>query len=327
MKIDLSNKKNLIILASLVGVAFAAALFFVVFGGGAKTSKESRELAKAREERGPLPAGADVPGLPDTPDAGGPAPAGPSGPGGPGGPGGPEMAAGGPAGSLAPGGPGMPPGGTAGPPAGMPGGPGEESPGEPKPAPTNPLEAEGDGATIPKGPPVEPYRSDPFVRTAQARAPQPAPVLPPLVVVQQPPQPMVIPATVNVIPTSIIARGAGEIRAEIQRRLSGVLWNGKVFAILESADKTQRDILQPGDSLGENLWVKSISRSQMVLVQDGGPRGRQEIVVDLKEARRGAAMGLGPGGMPGGPGGMPGMPGMPGPEGGAPGMPGMPGMP
>ncbi|HHX42127.1 MAG TPA: hypothetical protein GX715_19390 [Armatimonadetes bacterium] len=296
MKIDLSNKRNLIILASLAGVAFAAALFFVVFSGGPKTSEEARRAAEAREARGPLPAGAEVEGMPATPE-----------PGGPGAEGGAEMAPEGPEMAAAgPGDPGMAP---EGPSAGMPGGPDEGSAPEAKPAAPKPFEAEGDGGTIPKGPPVEPYRPDPFVTAAKVEAPRPAPVLPPLVVVRQPPQAMVIPATVNVIPTSIIARGSAAIRDEVQRRLSGVLWNGKVFAILESTDQAQRAIVQPGEQVGKDLWVKSISRSQMVLVREDGARGREEIVVDLKEAQRQPAMGLGPGGMPGmppGPGGFPG---------------------
>lgn len=296
MKIDLSNKRNLIILASLAGVAFAAALFFVVFSGGPKTSEEARRAAEAREARGPLPAGAEVEGMPATPE-----------PGGPGAEGGAEMAPEGPEMAAAgPGDPGMAP---EGPSAGMPGGPDEGSAPEAKPAAPKPFEAEGDGGTIPEGPPVEPYRPDPFVTAAKVEAPRPAPVLPPLVVVRQPPQAMVIPATVNVIPTSIIARGSAAIRDEVQRRLSGVLWNGKVFAILESTDQAQRAIVQPGEQVGKDLWVKSISRSQMVLVREDGARGREEIVVDLKEAQRQPAMGLGPGGMPGmppGPGGFPG---------------------
>jgi hypothetical protein len=296
VKIDLSNKRNLIILASLAGVAFAAALFFVVFSGGPKTSEEARRAAEAREARGPLPAGAEVEGMPATPE-----------PGGPGAEGGAEMAPEGPEMAAAgPGDPGMAP---EGPSAGMPGGPDEGSAPEAKPAAPKPFEAEGDGGTIPKGPPVEPYRPDPFVTAAKVEAPRPAPVLPPLVVVRQPPQAMVIPATVNVIPTSIIARGSAAIRDEVQRRLSGVLWNGKVFAILESTDQAQRAIVQPGEQVGKDLWVKSISRSQMVLVREAGARGREEIVVDLKEAQRQPAMGLGPGGMPGmppGPGGFPG---------------------
>jgi hypothetical protein len=296
VKIDLSNKRNLIILASLAGVAFAAALFFVVFSGGPKTSEEARRAAEAREARGPLPAGAEVEGMPATPE-----------PGGPGAEGGAEMAPEGPEMAAAgPGDPGMAP---EGPSAGMPGGPDEGSAPEAKPAAPKPFEAEGDGGTIPKGPPVEPYRPDPFVTAAKVEAPRPAPVLPPLVVVRQPPQAMVIPATVNVIPTSIIARGSAAIRDEVQRRLSGVLWNGKVFAILESTDQAQRAIVQPGEQVGKDLWVKSISRSQMVLVREDGARGREEIVVDLKEAQRQPAMGLGPGGMPGmppGPGGFPG---------------------
>jgi len=296
VKIDLSNKRNLIILASLAGVAFAAALFFVVFSGGPKTSEEARRAAEAREARGPLPAGAEVEGMPATPE-----------PGGPGAEGGAEMAPEGPEmAAVGPGDPGMAP---EGPSAGMPGGPDEGSAPEAKPAAPKPFEAEGDGGTIPKGPPVEPYRPDPFVTAAKVEAPRPAPVLPPLVVVRQPPQAMVIPATVNVIPTSIIARGSAAIRDEVQRRLSGVLWNGKVFAILESTDQAQRAIVQPGEQVGKDLWVKSISRSQMVLVREDGARGREEIVVDLKEAQRQPAMGLGPGGMPGmppGPGGFPG---------------------
>jgi len=288
VKIDLSNKRNLIILASLAGVAFAAALFFVVFSGGPKVSEEARRAEEAREARGPLPRGAEVEGMPATPDAGGPGPEGDAGAA----PEGPEMAAAGPA---------EPAGGPGEPPAGTPAGPDEGSAPEAQPAP-KPFEAEGDGGTIPKGPPVEPYRPDPFVTAAKLEAPRPTPVLPPLVVVRQPPQPMVVPATVNVIPTSIIARGSAAIRAEVQRRLSGVLWNGKVFAILESSDEAQRAIVQPGEQVGKDLWVKSISRSQMVLVREDGERGREEIVVDLKEAQRQPAMGLGPGGMPGMPG-------------------------
>ena len=260
MKIDLSNKRNLIILASLAGVAFAAALFFVVFSGGPKTSEEARRAAEAREARGPLPAGAEVEGMPATPE-----------PGGPGAEGGAEMAPEGPEmAAVGPGDPGMAP---EGPSAGMPGGPDEGSAPEAKPAAPKPFEAEGDGGTIPKGPPVEPYRPDPFVTAAKVEAPRPAPVLPPLVVVRQPPQAMVIPATVNVIPTSIIARGSAAIRDEVQRRLSGVLWNGKVFAILESTDQAQRAIVQPGEQVAGS-WVKSISRCRWCSSGGWGSRPR-----------------------------------------------------
>jgi hypothetical protein len=105
---------------------------------------------------------------------------------------------------------------------------------------------------------------------------------------------MVVPPTVNVIPTQV---GAERRAADLQRRISGVLWNGRVVAILETPNDPQQrtHIVRPGDRIPSlDFYVKSISRDQMVLIDESSP-DRPEIVVDLKKLPQGMAPGMVPG--------------------------------
>lgn len=186
----------------------------------------------------------------------------------------------------------------------------------------------GDGKTIVKGDPVEPYSTDPFITHAKPIALPPLTVLPPVIPVIEPPKPLMVQNPVNIIPP-----GGGPVEEattvgaqKISGRLSGVLWNGEVVAIMESTDTGQRRawIVKPGEVIslpGMNLVVQSLTREQMTLVpQDGG----KPIVIDLKPMpRTGGGTGMAPGASGSGSG-MPGAPGMPP---GAPGYPGYPGGP
>lgn len=165
--------------------------------------------------------------------------------------------------------------------------------------------ADGAATTFPKGEPVEPFRTDPFVPITNERPVPRLPVMPPVVIAIQPPDPMPIPATVNVIPASV---QPDKVAGEVRRRLSGVLWNGRVVAILESPDQQRADIVRPGDRIPDlNLFVKSITRDHMVVIDERvGPE--QEIVVDLRALPRAAAPQMGMGMAPGMEPGMPGMP-------------------
>lgn len=304
MKLDelTQNKKNLCIVIGAVAVLLIITVVFLVKGKG------SSETAQAPGMMGKGGAPGMGPGM-GPGMMGGPGMSGPPGMMGKGGPGmgGPGM--GGPGMGGAPGMMGGAPGMMGGPGAGA-AAPAASEPGEG--AALAPASGEGDGTSIPKGAPVEPYRADPFVPTRRPQvAALPRPVLPPIVVVNDAPQPLLVPPTVNVIPTSVVAKGSDEIAADIKRRMSGVLWNGRVYAILETAGKEKQEIVRPGDQIDENLWVRSISRDEMVLVRLDGTK-REEIAVSLKESDTARPAGLGPGmggpkaGMPG-PGMMPGM--------------------
>ncbi|HEX2998915.1 MAG TPA: hypothetical protein VHR86_01580 [Armatimonadota bacterium] len=285
MKIDVNqlankltqDKKNLAIVLSLVAVLVVAMLFLLVHGHSKKTASGpgGNMPAEAGNMAGGMPGGM---------------------------PGNEPMPGGSPAMGNSP---------APGAPAGMPGAPGEMAPSGAPGAPGAPgaapdagagasSEAANDGTTFPKGPPVEPFRADPFVTKAKRHAPFRQPVLAPLVVAIEPPKAMVVPPTVNVIPASVVSSSKA-IAQEVQRRLSGVLWNGSVAAILETPEDPQHKsvILRPGDYVGENLRVQSIKRDQMTLINEAARGRNRQIVVNLKPAAAGVAAGLAPG-YPGG---------------------------
>lgn len=188
--------------------------------------------------------------------------------------------------------------------------------------------AQSTASTAPTGPieklnPILPYRTDPFV---------------------QPPPPngqnQRLVAQVESLthedhrlaPMPVAGPGTGGDAAvdvpQPNRRLAGVMWNGKVSAILETGNET--DIVYPGMTLSRgnsHVRVDSIQPSY-VMLRTLDTKPARMIRVNLG-AGGNAGSGAGstmPSGMPGMPtmmpGGMPGMPGMPG---GMPGMPGMPG--
>lgn len=177
-----------------------------------------------------------------------------------GGGGGADMSAS--AGPGMPGGPPMPgqPGGP--PPSGaLPGGPppGGMPPGTPG-QPTAPTAAPASGPAGAVMPPMLPYRKDPFLPFAgmPSRKDVLAMVLPSLR------RPRIAPAPVVQLEATALA--AEVLPPQPFRRMSGVMWNGRVKAILETAGETR--IVQPGDDFtsgNSHVRVETITQDSIVL--------------------------------------------------------------
>lgn len=190
-----------------------------------------------------------------------------------------EMPAGEPG---APGVPGPPP------PGGMPGEmgargvPGEVAPGgEAKPAPTQVVKR-----------PMLPYRPDPFVVPRPPRPIRRKPTGPP-----PPPRFFTVPP---VVASRVIGPEVSEVTGP-PRRMAGVLWNDRVWAILESGEAQEAEsfIVKPGDIV-EGGRVQIITRDKLVLSGEG--KKPRDVYLRPMERKPPPTTGPGmPGGVPGGP--------------------------
>ena len=124
--------------------------------------------------------------------------------------------------------------------------------------------------------PTEPYRPDPF---ANIFPPPPPP--------RQPPPPPPLPAAIQVGIPPVFAQllpseGVREIAEREQGRMAGVLWNDRVYAIIET--DTAIAVVQPGDTV-DGRTVRSISPQEAILASKSG----EEVKVPLR-----GAMGMAP---------------------------------
>ncbi|UCH34217.1 MAG: hypothetical protein JSV65_17030 [Armatimonadota bacterium] len=146
----------------------------------------------------------------------------------------------------------------------------------------------------PAGPaaaPAEPYRVDPFAPLfpPPPKPPPPPPPPPPPAVVQ-----VGIPPVIAQLPPEAVPRPPEE-----RRRMAGVLWNDRVYAIIETENTVA--VVQPGDTV-DGGTVRSISPEALMLATTGG----QEVEVPLRN-RTGPAPSVVRTATP------PGRPGLPGP--------------
>lgn len=132
------------------------------------------------------------------------------------------------------------------------------------------------GKAAPVVTPAEPYRADPFAPLFPP--PPPPPPRPP------PPPPPVVrvvgipPVMVQALPpTAIVA-----VTREQPRRTAGVLWNDRVWAIVETERTTA--VVQPGDRVDGDT-VRAISPQGVVLAAQSG----KEVEVPLRGREGGAA--------------------------------------
>ena len=136
-----------------------------------------------------------------------------------------------------------------------------------------------------------PSRSDPFALLFPPPPPKretpPPPPPPPLAVVVV----GIPPVMVEALPP--IRRPAGLLAGVPQRRVAGVLWNDRVWAIIESEKITA--VVQPGDVVDGNT-VQAISPQGMILTSKSG----KETEVPLRGRGQGAAPGSVPVGAPAG---------------------------
>ena len=190
----------------------------------------------------------------------------------------------------------------------------------PRAAPTASVGSESGGtpfgavATQPRGaaapqPPAAPGPPAPAVAQAPA-PPQPgpsrpdpfAPLFPPTPPEKQrrpppPPPPLAVevvgipPVMVEALPP--IRRPLGAVGGVSQRRVAGVLWNDRVWAIIESEKITA--VVQPGDVVDGNT-VQAISPQGLILTSKGG----KETEVPLRSRGQGPAPGSVPVGAPAG---------------------------
>jgi hypothetical protein len=132
------------------------------------------------------------------------------------------------------------------------------------------------GAPV-KATPLYPARPDPFAPLIKPRPYVPPPPPPPPPAVVQVGIPLV---TAQTLPPQVLM-------VEEQRvspgRTSGVMWNDRVYAILEKPDNTST-VLQPGDTVNGDT-VRAISPQGIVLARKGGG----EIPVPLRARGSGAA--------------------------------------
>jgi len=132
-------------------------------------------------------------------------------------------------------------------------------------------------AALAKATPLYPPRPDPFEPLFKPPPPpKPKPPPPPLALVQVGP-PLVM---AQALPEQVMMV---QEQTESPGRTSGVMWNDRVYAILEKPDNTSA-VLQPGDTLDGDT-VRSISPEGIVLAHKGGG----EIKVSLR-ARQGGAV-------------------------------------
>jgi len=137
----------------------------------------------------------------------------------------------------------------------------------------------------------EPSRPDPFALLFPPRPPQR--VVPP----PPPPPPLAVevvgipPVMVDVLPP--IRLRPGVFAGVPQRRVAGVLWNDRVWAIIESDKITA--VVQPGDVVEGNT-VQAISPQGLILTSKGG----KETEVPLRGRGQAPAPGYAPVSAPGG---------------------------
>jgi len=124
--------------------------------------------------------------------------------------------------------------------------------------------------------PTEPYRPDPF---ANIFPPPPPPKPLPL----PPPPPAAIQVGIPPVFAQLLpSEGVREIAEREQGRMAGVLWNDRVYAIIETDNATA--VVQPGDTV-DGRTVRSISPQEAILASKSG----EEVKVPLR-----GAMGMAP---------------------------------
>ena len=157
--------------------------------------------------------------------------------------------------------PGMPAGEGSPPPAGpQPGMPAGEMPGGPPAAPGATPPQGGAPAVEAKLAPMLPYRKDPFMPLygMPRKADVLAALLPSLS------HPRLAPA--SIVENPLMAAAEDILPPQPFRRMSGVLWNGKVSAILETNGET--DVVRPGMELtrgNSRVRIEAITQDSIIL--------------------------------------------------------------
>jgi hypothetical protein len=119
--------------------------------------------------------------------------------------------------------------------------------------------------------PTERSRPDPFAPLFKPPPPPPPP--PPL-----PPQPAAVQVGIPaVMAQALPPEAVVETVAREQGRMAGVLWNDRVYAIIETESTVA--VVQPGDTVNGRT-VRSISPQEAILASKGG----EEVKVPLRGA-------------------------------------------